>query len=102
MKIYFSETVAQSCSVKKVFLENLQNSQENTCARVSLFNKVAVLRLSYVRTPFLTEHLQWLLLSFIYSQRDVCLMWEPSRTITLTNRNITMICMCLENSLLNK
>ena len=27
--------VAQMCSVKKVFLEILQNSQENTCARVS-------------------------------------------------------------------
>ena len=29
------------CSVKKVFLEILQNSQEKTCTRVS-FNKVAV------------------------------------------------------------
>ena len=27
--------------MKKVFLEILQNSQENTCARVSFFNKVA-------------------------------------------------------------
>ena len=31
----------QRCSVKKMFLEILQNSQENTCARVSFFNKVA-------------------------------------------------------------
>ena len=30
-----SETVAQRCSVKKVFLEISQNSQENTCARDS-------------------------------------------------------------------
>ena len=30
----FSEAVAWGCSVKKVFLEILQNSQENTCARV--------------------------------------------------------------------
>ena len=29
------EAVAQRCSVKKVFLEISQNSQENTCARVS-------------------------------------------------------------------
>ena len=28
------ETVAQSCSVTKVFLEISQNSQENTCAQV--------------------------------------------------------------------
>ena len=32
---YFSEAVAQRCSVKQVFLEISQNLQENTCARVS-------------------------------------------------------------------
>ena len=31
------EAVARRCSVKKVFLEISQNSQENTCARVSFF-----------------------------------------------------------------
>ena len=30
------EAVAQRCSVKKLFLEISQNSQENTCARVSV------------------------------------------------------------------
>ena len=34
----------QRCSVKKVFLEISQNSQEKTCAGVSFFNKVAGLR----------------------------------------------------------
>ena len=29
-----SEAVAERCSVKKLFLKILQNSQENTCARV--------------------------------------------------------------------
>ena len=29
------EAVVQMCSVKKVLLKILQNSQENTCARVS-------------------------------------------------------------------
>ena len=33
------EAVARRCSVKKVFLEISQNSQENTCARVSFFYK---------------------------------------------------------------
>ena len=33
--LIYSEAVAQRCSVKKVFLETSQNSQENTCARVS-------------------------------------------------------------------
>ena len=31
-----TEAVAQKSSVKKVYLENFQNSQENTCARVSV------------------------------------------------------------------
>ena len=37
-----SEAVVQRSSVKKVFSEISQNSQENTCARVSCFNKVAL------------------------------------------------------------
>ena len=32
--------VAQTCSVKKVFLEISQNSQENTCAEVSFLIKL--------------------------------------------------------------
>ena len=39
------EALVQRCFVKKkVFLEISQNSQENNCARVSSFNKVAGLR----------------------------------------------------------
>ena len=34
------QAVFQRCSVKKVFLENSQNSQENTCARVSISLKL--------------------------------------------------------------
>ena len=39
------EAVMQRCSVKKLFLEILQNSQENTCPTVSFFNEVAGLSL---------------------------------------------------------
>ena len=56
------EAVVQKCSVKKVFLEISEHSQENTCARVSFFKKVAGLVLCYrcfprnstkfLRTPF--------------------------------------------------
>ena len=58
-----------------MFLEISQNSQENICARVSISIKFATLtkkRLwhrcfpvnitKFLRTPFLTEHLWWLLL----------------------------------------
>ena len=34
------EKVAQRCSVKKVFLEILQNLQENTCVRVCFLIKL--------------------------------------------------------------
>ena len=34
-----TEAVTQTCSVKKVFLEISENSQENTCTRVSFLIK---------------------------------------------------------------
>ena len=34
------EAVTQRFSIKKVFLENSQNSQESTCARVSILVKL--------------------------------------------------------------
>ena len=39
------EAVVQRCSVKKVFLEISQNSQENTCARASSLIKLQELGL---------------------------------------------------------
>ena len=42
---YTKEAVAQRCSLKKAFLGIFQNSQENICARVSFFSKVADLDL---------------------------------------------------------
>ena len=38
-----TEAVVQRCSLKKVFLEILQNSQENTCTRVSFLIKLQAL-----------------------------------------------------------
>ena len=78
-----TEAVAQMSSAKKVLSEILQNSRENTCARVSFVNKVAGLRsatlfkkwhwrrcfpvnfVKFLRKPFLIEHLPWLLLLFL-------------------------------------
>ena len=80
-----TEAVAQICSVKKVlmFLEILQNLQESTCARASFLIKLQAWGLrpstllkrlfwhrdfpvnfaKFLRIPFLTEHLRWLLLA---------------------------------------
>ena len=74
-----TEAVARRCSVKKVILEISQYSQKNTCARVSfifssglrpasLFKKrlwhryFPVSFVKFLRTLFITEHHQWLLL----------------------------------------
>ena len=53
------EAVIQTCSAKKVFLEISQNSQENTCARVSFLIKLQALGrcfpdnfVKFLRPPF--------------------------------------------------
>ena len=51
----------------KVFLEISQNSQESTCVRASFLKRDSgrcfpVNFANFLRTPFLTEHLRWLLL----------------------------------------
>ena len=73
------EVVVRKCSVKKVFLEVLQNSKENTCARASFLIKLQWgLRLYYknrpwhrrfpvnfakfLKTTFIIKHFWWLLL----------------------------------------
>ena len=79
--ILFADKIGshRRCSVKKVYLEISQNSQENTCARLSfliklqtsacnLFKKRLWRRFfplnfaKFLRTPFFTERLRWLLL----------------------------------------
>ena len=66
------EAVVKSCSVKKVFIEIWQNSQENICARVSFLITLLkrrlwhrcfpVISVKFLRTPFFIEHLWWLLM----------------------------------------
>ena len=40
--VFYEEAVVQRCSAKIVFLDFSQNSQENTCARVSFLIKFQV------------------------------------------------------------
>ena len=80
-KRYFSggKAVVRRCSVKQVFLEIFQKSQENICSWVSFLIKLQGLRpatllkrrlwhscfpvnfAKFLITPFLTEHLRWVL-----------------------------------------
>ena len=61
-------------------LEISQNSQENTCARVSFLIK---LQAKFLRTPFFIEHIWWLLLVIttlllnkIYSLEKIRIWWN--------------------------
>ena len=61
-KVLSTEALTQWCPVKNVFLKNSQNSQENTCARVSLLIKMqthlfyrTILAAAYVNTSDLTR-----------------------------------------------
>ena len=78
-ELYLSEgleAVVQRYSGKKVFLER--------CSQSLFFNKAAGLRLrhrcfpvnfvKFLRTPFLTEHVRWLLLKF-YIKYQLELVW---------------------------
>ena len=47
--LILEEAVAQMCSMKKVFLEISQNSQENTCARVSILIKLQALPTTFLK-----------------------------------------------------
>ena len=44
-----SEKVVQRCSVKMAFLKISQNSQENTCARVSFLTKLQALACNFLK-----------------------------------------------------
>ena len=57
LDLQLPEAVVQRCSVKRLFLEISQNSQENACARVSFLIKLQGLGEIFKNT-FFTEHLQ--------------------------------------------
>ena len=78
------EAVARRCSIKKVFLEISQNSQENICATVSFLIKLQASACNFIKkktlaqafscefceiskNTFFTERLRWLLLLIMIS-----------------------------------
>ena len=50
-----TEAVAQRCSVKKLFLEISQNSQENTCARFSFLIKFQAGACNFIKIETLAQ-----------------------------------------------
>ena len=50
-----TEAVAQRCSVNKMFLEISQNSQENTCARLSFLIKLQAEACNFIKKETLIQ-----------------------------------------------
>ena len=98
-----AETVAQRCSLKKVFLEISQYSQENTCTGVSFLLKLLGCNVIKKETPaqvfsceffeiskntFFTEHLRWLLLKKVTHQTDR--IWTVAPFSKFYVKNLTL------------
>ena len=67
------KVVTRRCSVKKAFLETLQNSQKSTwpatLLKKRIWHRCFLINLAkFLRTPFLTEQIWWLLLTQIKLQ----------------------------------
>ena len=84
-----SEAVGQRCSVKKMFLKISENSQENTCAKVSFSVKSQAQACNFIKkeavtqvfsrefcetfkNTFLKGHLRWLLLILYITFSSPC------------------------------
>ena len=55
VNVFDAEAVARRCSVKKVFLEISQNSQENTCARDYFLIKLQAKAWNFIKKESLTQ-----------------------------------------------
>ena len=53
--LHIKEAVVQRCSVKNAFLEILQNSQETTCATVSILIKLQAEACKYIKKEPLAQ-----------------------------------------------
>ena len=74
---FMPEAATRGVLIEKVFLEILQNSQENTCARVSFLIKLQAATwyfpvnfAKFLRTPFLQNTSGWLLLFVPFEMRE--------------------------------
>ena len=86
------EAVSQMCSVKKMFSEILQNSQENTCSSCFPVNFT-----KFPRTPFLTEHLRWLLLECQGSYRSYFSLFVLSNYVCWISSPVSIAAHCMKS-----
>ena len=81
------EAVVQRCSVKKVFLQFSQNSQENTYGRISFLIKLQAsskFQANFIKKPTsaeFIEHLWLLFLTLIICSVKVLCIWDENTFI---------------------
>ena len=66
-----TEAVAQGCSVKKMFLETSQNSQENTC-ECECLRPATLLKKRLWHSCFPVNFMKFLITFFLYSTSGGC------------------------------
>ena len=78
------EAVLRRYSVKKVFLENSQNSQENPCVRVSFLIKLQALKKRLRRRCFTVNFAKFLRTPFLQNSYGRLLLRSQWRLETMT------------------
>ena len=78
------EVVLRRYSVKKVFLEISQNSQENTCARVSFLIKLQALKKGLWHRCFTVNFAKFLRTPFLHNTYGRLLLRSQWRLETMT------------------
>ena len=72
------EAVSQRCSVEKVFLKILQNSQQNTCARVAFLIKLQASP-SFLQNTSVKLLLRFTLVSLLFHRIKTCQIFPKHR-----------------------
>ena len=91
-KTLHPEAVAWRCFTKKVFLEILQNSQENTCARDSLLIKLQAETFNFPNKKTLAQVFPC---GFCKISNNIFSYKAPPVAASVHHRSLTGFCICL-------
>ena len=99
---FYKKAVVQRCSVKKAFLEISQNSQENTCARVSFLIKMQAynfIKKETLAQAFSCESSKFKKHLFLYNTPRDCFCLYNRFMLTVVG--ISLVLITLQDSLFN-
>ena len=93
------EAVVQRCSVKRVFLETSQNSQENTCATVSFLIKFPLelpMECHLQDCHFIKKKTVALVFSFEFCEIFKNILFYRAPPVTVPMTNIQQLCISID------